>query len=194
MAKKIHKDQIYIQGLLTNDREIINEIYRLYADKVKRYVLANSGTIADAADIFQETLIDLYQQAKYKNLQLTCPFEPFLILVCKRKWLNHLKKKSNRMVTNQEENVLYNIGEDTFKEAEMVEKNRAEMDIYLKALDEMDEKCRTLIKETLSGEPQAEVAKRLNITYGFLRKKKSKCIASLIKLVKAKIDSDEIYH
>jgi len=84
-AKLIHTDQRFITGLLQNDTVMVREIYTRFAGKVKNYIVQNSGSEDDAADVFQESLIDIYQQAQYKGLQLTCPFEPFLLLVSKRK-------------------------------------------------------------------------------------------------------------
>ncbi len=101
----IHTDQRYIQALLENDTLAVREIYSRYAGKVRAYILANSGSEDDAADIFQESLIDIYNQAKNKGLQLTCPFEPFLIIVCKRKWLNELKKRGRQPVTKEVDDV-----------------------------------------------------------------------------------------
>src|SRR3979411_1195526 len=71
----IHPDQQYLEGLLHNDTQIVEDIYRRFAPVTKHHVLHNSGSEEDAADIFQESLIDIYNQAKYKDLKLTCPFE-----------------------------------------------------------------------------------------------------------------------
>ena len=95
-ATVIHTDQRYITALLQNNTVLVKEIYDLFSGKVKSYIIQNSGSEDDAADIFQEALVDIYQQARYKNLQLTCPFEAFLLLICKRKWLNELKKKAGK--------------------------------------------------------------------------------------------------
>src|SRR5882757_284188 len=106
-----HSDQRYLEGLLSNDNQLIEEIYRLFSPGIRNWIIQNSGSEDDAADIFQESLIDIYQQAQHKGLQLTCPFEPFLLLVCKRKWLNELKKRSRRGVTKEPDDV-YDLGED----------------------------------------------------------------------------------
>ena len=84
MAKAVHADQRYIIGLLENDGRVTKEIYEKCARKVCSFILFNNGNEDDAADILQEGLVDVYQQAKYKSLELTCPFEPFLLLICKR--------------------------------------------------------------------------------------------------------------
>ena len=182
MAKSVHQDQHYLVALINNDARVINEIYKKCAGKVKSFVVFNNGSANDAEDIFQEALIDIYNQAKYKDLQLTCPFEPFLLLVCKRKWLNALKKKSVLQVTNSDDDLLL-IGEDTFEQAEQLEEQNAQADLFLAAFEKLGERCKEIIKWSMQGDAQEKVAEALGVTYGYLRKKKSECMASLVKLV-----------
>jgi len=187
MAKKVHEDQRYLVALLNNEVALVNEIYKKCAGKVKSFVLFNNGSADDAADIFQEALVDIYNQAKYKNLQLTCPFEPFLLLVCKRKWLNELKKRSISPVTKNEDDLLH-IGEDTFEQAEALELQKEQASLFLKAFEQLGERCKEIISWSMKGEAQEKVAETLGVTYGYLRKKKSECMASLVKLIDRKND------
>ena len=75
--KKVHEDQKYIEGLLQNNSFIIKAIYDKFVPKVVNYIKQNSGSTANAQDIIQETLITIYNQAKEKELQLTCPFDAY---------------------------------------------------------------------------------------------------------------------
>ncbi|MDF2187829.1 sigma-70 family RNA polymerase sigma factor [Paraflavitalea sp. CAU 1676] len=181
----LHSDQRYIQALLDNDIPVVREIYNKYASKVKQYILANSGSEDDAADIFQESLVDIYNQAKHKDLQLTCPFEPFLIIVCKRKWLNELKKRGRQPVTKEVDDV--SIGEDAFAMAEQLKLNNEKMQVFLQCFEKLGESCREIIRKCMSGEDQERIAEQLKVTYGYLRKKKSECMASLTQLVQQQL-------
>src|SRR5690606_34392908 len=96
----MHPDQGFIIYLKENNTKGISEIYKLYAGNIKRFIIKNSGDEDDAADIFQEALIDIYHLAHKPTFVLTCPFEAFLITICKRKWLNILKKRKQNPVTN----------------------------------------------------------------------------------------------
>lgn len=185
-----HEDQYYIIGLLENDHKVIQKIYSRFSAKVKRYVLNNSGTEDDAGDIFQESLIDVYNQAKYKNLVLTCPFEPFFLLICKRKWLNHLKKRSTVQVTNNEEDLL-SIGEDVFQLADKLLEEEAQSKLYLSVFEKLSERCKEIINLALTNEHQEKIAQQLGVSYGYLRKKKSECIAGLIQMVKSEIKKND---
>lgn len=191
MAKNIHSDQRYIVGLVNNDTVVINEIYKRCAAKVKSWITFNNGSEDDAGDIFQEALMDVYRQAKYKSLELTCPFEPYILLICKRKWLNELKKRSILPVTNSEEDLLH-IGEDTFANADDLEKQEAQSRLFFKCFEKLGERCKEIISWSMKGEAQEKVAETLGVTYGYLRKKKSECMAALVKMVQSEkmVDND----
>jgi RNA polymerase sigma factor (sigma-70 family) len=180
---KEHSDQKYLTALLSNDQKIVKEIYAKFSGKIKRYILNNNGSADDASDIFQEALIDIYKQAKYKSFTLSCPFEPFLLLVCKRKWLNELKKRSVLPVTNNEDDLL-NVGEDVFAEAELLERQDEEARLFERMFEKLGDRCQEIIRTSLNSDSQEKVAEMLGVTYGYLRKKKSECMAALIKLIK----------
>ena len=184
----IHTDQRYITALLQNEEAIVREIYSKYAGKIKHYIIANSGSEDDAADIFQEALIDIYNQAKNKQLQLTCPFEPFLLLICKRKWLNVLKKRGREPVTKEVDDV--SIGEDVFALAEQMKQSDQRMQVFLQCFEKLGETCKEIIKKCLGGDDQALIAEQLKVSYGYLRKKKSECLAALTKMIHTQMPNE----
>jgi len=183
-TKTTHIDQRYPDGLLQNDTVIVKEIYERFSAKVKHYVMQNNGSEDDAADIFQEALIDIYQQARHKALQLTCPFEAFLLLICKRKWLNELKKRGQHRVTSEPEK-LSNTGEDVFALADQLQLQEDKARLFVAMFEKLGGRCREIIRWCLSGKPQEEIAAALDVSYGYLRKKKSECMADLIKLIQS---------
>ena len=180
----IHLDQRYLEGLLHNDNQLVEEIYRHFAPSIRNHILHHGGSEADAADIFQESLIDIYNQAKYKGLQLTCPFEPFLLLVCKRKWLNELKKRGHSPVTKYRDDVS-DYGEDVFAAAEKLAGEEEKARIFLQQFGRLGEKCREILRLSLGGDRQEKIAETLGVSYGYLRKKKSECMATLLSYIQA---------
>ena len=183
-AKTIHADQHFVTGLLQNDTVVVREIYERFAGKVKAYIIQNNGSEDDAADIFQESLIDIYQQARYKQLYLTCPFEPFLLLVCKRKWINELKKRGRQRVTKEPDDL--SIGENVFELAEQLKVQDERAGLFMEMFEKLGERCREIIRKCLGHQSQDEVATELGVSYAYLRKKKSECMAELIKMIRSK--------
>lgn len=179
----MHPDHKFIDYLKDNSSQGIDEIYALYSDNVKRYILKNSGNIDDAADIFQEALIDIYHLAHKPAFVLTCPFEAFLITVCKRKWFNILKKRTRNPVTNSIEDV-YTIKDDDVRVSEAYADQIEEENTVLHVVETMGDRCKSIIKACMGKDPQDKIAESLGISYAYLRKKKSECMGLLRKKVK----------
>lgn len=179
----MHADHRFIIYLKENNSKGIDEIYKSYADNVKRYILKNSGDEDDAADIFQEALVDIYKLAYNPSFVLTCPFEAFLITVCKRKWLNVLKKRKQSPVTNSLDD-LYTLKESDVSISESYSELIEEENTVMQVLEAMGERCKEIIKACMVGTHQEKVAESLGLTYAYLRKKKSECMSVLSTLVK----------
>lgn len=179
--KKIHEDQKYIDGLLKNNSFIIQAIYDKFVPKVVNYIKQNSGDTDKAQDVIQETLITIYNQANEKNLQLTCPFDAYFFLLCKRKWLNELKKLSNKEVTINEEvlSIDDEAQELAFETSVFGEKQALFTDMF----NQLGTACKDLLTATFKIKSMEEVAKSLGVTYAYARKKKSLCIGKLTELV-----------
>lgn len=181
----MHIDQKYIDFLKNNDRRGIQGIYEKYASSVVGLVLKNSGSEEEAYDVLQESLVDIYHMAKDKDFQLTTRFSNFLLLVCKRKWLNVLKKKKRREVTNLEDR-LYTLEDQSQAEYKEAVKKSEEENLVLELIETMGESCRNIIISCLQEDvSQQEVACRLNISYAYLRKKKSECMKKLGEMVRS---------
>jgi len=179
--KKLHPDQVYIDGLLQNNSSIINAIYKKYVPKVKNYIRTNSGDDDEAQDVIQEVLITIYNQAKTSGLQLTCPFDAYFFLLCKRRWLNELKKSSNKEVTLQDENVSIeeSVQEMTFQTEVFDDKQS----LFDEMFQKLGDKCQEVLKLSFVIKTMEEVAEKLNVTYGYVRKKKSLCTGQLTEMI-----------
>lgn len=178
---KIHHDQMYIDGLAANDSVIIESIYKKFVPKVVFFVLNNSGDRDQAQDIVQEVMILLYNQAKAGTLKLTCPFDAYFFLLCKRKWLNEFKKISNKGVTIHEDVV--SINESALELIAQTEEFDEKQQLFDTMFQKLGDKCQELLKLSFSVKSMEEVAEKLNVTYGYVRKKKSLCIGQLTQWI-----------
>ncbi|MFI1771107.1 RNA polymerase sigma factor [Thalassobellus citreus] len=179
--KKIHEDQKYIDGLLQNNSFIIQSIYDKFVPKVVNYIKQNSGSTDKAQDVIQETLITIYNQALEKKLQLTCPFDAYFFLLCKRKWLNELKKSSNKEVTINEE--VLSKGDEAQELAFETFVFGEKQALFTEMFSKLGTACKDLLTATFKIKSMEEVAKSLGVTYAYARKKKSLCIGKLTELV-----------
>ena len=177
----IHSDQIYLDGLANNDSAIIQSIYKKFVPKVVSYIRNNSGDEYQAQDVIQEVMILLFNQAKANKLQLTCPFDAYFFLLCKRKWLNELKKASNKGVTIDDDVTSTNEPtEELLAQTEVFEEKQQLFDLMFQKLGD---KCQELLKLSFTLKSMEEVAEKLQVTYGYARKKKSLCTGQLTQWI-----------
>jgi RNA polymerase sigma factor (sigma-70 family) len=177
----VHPDQMYIEGLANNDSAIIQAIYKKFVPKVVYYIRNNSGDEDKAQDVVQEVMILLFNQAKAQQYRLTCPFDAYFFLLCKRKWLNELKKHSNKGVTIKEE--LTSIHESADEMVLQTEHFDEKQQLYDLMFGKLGEKCQELLKLSFTLPSMEEVAQKLAVTYGYVRKKKSLCIGQLTQWI-----------
>ena len=177
MANNLHQDQIYITGIANNDSAIINSIYKKFVPKIIHYIKTNSGNEDSAKDVVQEIMILLFNQSKSGQLQLTCPFDAYFFLLCKRRWFNELKKTSNKTVTIPDEYTSINESEQEL--VEMTEIFNEKQNLFDTMFKKLGDKCQELLKLSFTTKSMEEVAEKLNVTYGYVRKKKSLCVGQL---------------
>ena len=180
-VKKVHEDQKYIDGLVNNNSFIIQAIYDKFVPKVINYVKQNSGDEEYAQDVVQDTIVIIYNQATQKNLQLTCPFDAYFFLLCKRKWLNTLKKLNNKEVTINEE--VLSKDDDAAQFVFETSIFETKQNLFNHMFDQLGKACKDLLNATFKIKSMEEVAASLNVSYAYARKEKSLCIGQLTKMV-----------
>ena len=136
------KDQALLKGLAENDRKAVESIYQQYYSMIQALVINNNGTSDDARDIFQESLIVLYEKARSGTFELHAQLKTYLYAVSRRLWLKKLQvnKRFSRDLANAEESIA--ISEDL----EIFEKRNQEFDLLESALQQLGEPCKTLIE------------------------------------------------
>jgi len=89
----LEQDLLLIQGIAAEDKGSVEQLYRQHYNMVQTMVIANTGSKDDAADLFQETVIVLYEKVKTGNFELQCLLKTFLYSVARRLWLKKLQQQ-----------------------------------------------------------------------------------------------------
>lgn len=64
--------------------------------KVEKLIRNNSGSNADARDIFQDALIIFHQKVKGGELKLTASIGTFLYSICRNLWMDELRRRKKQ--------------------------------------------------------------------------------------------------
>ncbi|MES2760939.1 MAG: sigma-70 family RNA polymerase sigma factor [Bacteroidota bacterium] len=144
MAKVAYTDLEFIEGLRHNNDAVLRALYKKYYNLVLKYVVNNSGSSEAAADIYQETLIVLYENVQKPAFQLNCQLQTFIFSIAKRLWLKQLRGNGQliRFKEDEEDEVVDVTDEitDHLKKESDIEKMNVSM-------ENLGEPCKTLLKD-----------------------------------------------
>jgi len=135
-------EQALLKGLANNDARAIETIYKDNFNMVQTFIINNNGSYDDARDIFQESMIALYEKAQSESFVLTSKISTYIYSICRRLWfkrLQQLGRFSNQM-DNLEETV------PVEEDLEFHEKRDAEFAIMDRALNSLGEPCKSLLE------------------------------------------------
>lgn len=137
-------DNEFIEGLRSGNNEILSALYKKYYTLVLKFIVNNSGSEEAAQDIYQETIIVLFENAQKESFELNCQLQTYIYSVAKRLWLKQLKKSGKTFLFKEDdENEVADITQDLNEHAEK-ELNIIKMN---KSLQELGEPCASLIKD-----------------------------------------------
>jgi RNA polymerase sigma factor (sigma-70 family) len=176
----IEEEKILLEGLAVEDKTAIERIYREQYNVINSLIINNNGTRDDAADIFQEAIIVLYEKVKAGNFELHCQIRTFLYSVSKRLWLKKLQQmqRFSNQVDGLEEQV------PVEEELEVHEKKQADFTIMEMAMNKVGEPCKSLLEAYyLQKKNMQEIAADFGYTNADNAKtQKYKCLVRLKKL------------
>ncbi|MEO0734571.1 MAG: RNA polymerase sigma factor, partial [Bacteroidota bacterium] len=156
-----HPDYRFIVALRENDSRTLEELYRECSPRITSWVLKNSGTVADARDLFQEALISLHASAHKEGFQLTCPIGALLFTICRNQWINQLRRKKREAEVRKIEAERYTPDSTTVSDYERWEDDHLEKARLDQTLAQLSDTCQQLLKLLGRGVKPAEAAEQL---------------------------------
>ncbi|MEO1516828.1 MAG: sigma-70 family RNA polymerase sigma factor [Bacteroidota bacterium] len=185
-----YTDEWFLESLRSPDERLRDEalkaMYFHFYPKMEDYILRNSGTKVDAADVFQDAIVVFFTKLVKHDLQLNCSIYTYLRSICRNRWLSDLrlqKRTTELEPASQEqpsdEDVLQTLLKD--EQEKMV----------AKVLGQMGEDCRKVLIfyyfDKLRMKKIAELMRYSNEQVA--RNKKSTCLRRLRELI---LRSDEL--
>ena len=168
-----------LQGLARNDKKDIETIYKENYNMVQALVINNNGTAEDAKDIFQESMIVLYEKVQTGTFELNCLIKTFIYSVSRRLWLKKLMQQNRFTLSEAHEEVIA-----VDDETEEHEKRNTEFSMMEKAMGSLGEPCKSLLQAFyLQKKSMQDIASNFGYTNAENAKnQKYKCLMRLKKL------------
>jgi len=186
----IEEEKVLLEGLATEDKQSIEKIYREHYNMVQSLVTNNNGTADDAADIFQEMMIVLFEKAKTGNLELHCQLKTYIYAVSRRLWLKKLTQAQRFAQTDVEHMEEVVSVED---DLELHEKKQNDFTLMETAMSKIGEPCKSLLEAYYLQKKQMQV---IAADFGYTnadnaKTQKYKCLVRLKKLFFAQYKNAE---
>lgn len=93
-------DLSLIKELQCDNKDAYEILYLKFFPVIASYIKQNSGNDEDAQDVFQETIIVLFEKVKHPDFVLTSSLSTYLFAISKNIWLKHLRNQKF-VVTDQ---------------------------------------------------------------------------------------------
>jgi DNA-directed RNA polymerase specialized sigma24 family protein len=190
--KKYTSDKI-LKGLLENDRDVVDYVYNNYFNAIKNFVLNYGGTKEDAWDIFQDSIMVIYDQAKEGDLQIKTSFMTYLLTISKYRWFKLIRDGNKKFYETVENNFevekawyLDNASEldEAFEKEERVK-------LFIRHYQRLSESCQEMLKLVAQGVSVKELTAKFGYkSKGFTYKKRRTCKERLIKMINEEINTN----
>ena len=137
-------DSDFIDGLKTGNEKALKALYKKYYNLVLKIVVNNSGSSEAAKDVYQETIIVLFENVQKPGFTLNCQLQTFVYSIAKRLWLKQLRSNGHFTVLKEDEdNEIVDVSEEV---GEYLQKEN-ELERMSQSLEELGEPCKTIIKD-----------------------------------------------
>ncbi|MFN8406543.1 MAG: sigma-70 family RNA polymerase sigma factor [Sphingobacteriaceae bacterium] len=173
-------DNELIAGILADSRLTLNHLYQSFFPMVLQLILSNNGSEEDAKDIFQESIIVLYDKVKAGNFELSSKLKTFIYSVCKRLWLKRLNHKGRNALNISDLDDFIALEED-LDQHEIKDKLFWQME---QSLSQLGQPCRAIIEDYyIQNKSMQDISDRFGYTNADNAKtQKYKCMQRLKKI------------
>lgn len=170
-----------VKKIRLQDRVLLTSIYRDHYPMVRKYIRDNSGSDADAQDIFQDAVYLLIQKCQDEDFVLTSKLSTFLFGISRHLWLKQLDR------TKRKENLHEKAAlETSLWESHELEEQDQQLKSVKKVrggIEALGEPCNTILKEFyFLKSTMEEIAQKLRYSNAHHAKnQKYKCFMRLKK-------------
>ena len=184
MSKEVKRfepgDNEVILGILNDSKGVLDKLYEAYFPMILQLVVMNNGNDDDAKDVFQESVIVLYNKVKKGDFVLNSKLKTFIYSVCRRLWLKRLSQKSRVTGNVVDFEEVLSVEDDI----EQHEERDKQFDLMELALSRLGEPCKTIIEDFyMNSKSMQDICEKFGYTNADNAKnQKYKCLQRLKKL------------
>jgi RNA polymerase sigma factor (sigma-70 family) len=180
----IFTEEEMIIGIREGRRMVFEYVREKYGTKVFGYVLKNSGTQADAADILHRTLITLWKNIVANTYIHEGKLEAYFHRIATFLWLETLRKRKNALAKPHYSDIIPEMVDDSEQSLAAAILKNQQIEAMNDALERIPSDCKDLLKSFHYEEVSLkDLAIQLGKEYGTVRKRIFDCREKLKKMM-----------
>jgi RNA polymerase sigma factor (sigma-70 family) len=178
-----------IEGLTHGDNEVLRFIYKENFKIIRYLVTSNSGSVSDAKDIFQETMVILYRKIRENNQNITSSLNTFIYAIARLLWLKELDIRNKKSeIYDTEDNYISN----TANIIELIERDER-LRLYREKFENLSEDCKKVIRMFLNKVSVKDITHIMGYsTEQHTKNRHYKCKKTLISKIKRSSKFNEL--
>lgn len=185
-AKK--QEEILLEKVRSGDNVSVGLLYKTHYPVVYHYIINNSGDEDEAAEIYQQAFIILYEKLQDSSFELQSSAGTFLYAISRNLWLATLKARRRFADITYSDNYSEQVSDDN--EMHRIIAREKEFEAMDSSLELLGEPCKSLLKafyhEMMSMEQIAEQMGYTNADNA--KNQKYKCLQRLRKIFEKQKD------
>jgi RNA polymerase sigma factor (sigma-70 family) len=179
-VKSEQNEREILKGLAASDRKAVETIYRDNYNMVQALIINNNGSSDDAKDIFQETMIVLYEKVRTGSFELNCQIRTFVYSVSRRLWLKRLQQQNRYGSPGDNMEAVVTVEEELGAH----EQRNTEFEMMEQAINHLGEPCKSLLEAYYL---QKQSMQTIATSFGYTnadnaKNQKYKCLMRLKKI------------
>lgn len=174
-------EEYLLAQLASGERTATEQIYKQHYPVVTKWIQHNGGSEADAADVYQEAIVVLYEKSQDEAFRLSCKIGTYLFAISKHLWYKKANKRQQDPVSLPDEDRQEWAYEDDVNAHKERENYYSQLNA---ALEQIGEPCKSLLKAFYhEDKSMQEIASGFGYTNTDNAKtQKYKCLARLRKI------------
>ncbi len=178
IRQKVYSDFEMVEGLKTNQREVVEYIYHDFFSKARGLLQKMGAKEEEVEDIFQEGMVALWKNIQQQTYELNSnvKLSSYFLEICKRRWWEKIRNQKKQInisideveVSNTDPNVL-----DQWLKQE-------EQDQFQRLYRTLGERCQDILRRFYyEKESMKQIALAFSLTEPSARNEKYRCMQRL---------------
>jgi RNA polymerase sigma factor (sigma-70 family) len=168
-----------LSDLKSGDNQAFAQLYKTHFGMVNRFVANNNGNTNDAEDIFQDTMMVLFEKLRQEDFILTASIKTYIMAIAKNLWLKRLRTAYREIEYTDSHDTKFHEGINL-----AIEQEKTYWDKLQNYVHKITEHCKGLIHDIFF---KGKAIEQIQKDYGYATRhnaqnQKHKCVEQIRKV------------